>query len=126
VKAEIERHVAAAAAQDPWLAEHPPDVRWTVDADPGEIDANHPLVASLREACTYAGLGGELAGVGFHTDSSLLIGAGVPTIVFGPGNPDDAHQVDENVAVEDLLAVTKAIALTLAQWGGWRPAGRER
>ncbi len=126
VKAEIERHVSAAAAEDPWLAAHPPEVRWTVDADPGEIDTDHPLIAGLREACTHAGLGGELAGVGFHTDSSLLIGAGVPTIVFGPGNPDDAHQADESVAVADLLAVTKAIALALVELGGWRGAGRER
>jgi acetylornithine deacetylase len=122
VKADIERHIAATAAEDPWLAEHPPEVRWTVDADPGEIDPDHPFVADLRKACAYAGLTGEVAGVGFHTDSSLLIGAGVATIVFGPGDPGHAHQADESVSVDDLLAVTKAIALTLVQWGGWRPA----
>jgi acetylornithine deacetylase len=122
VKADIERHVVAAAAEDPWLAEHPPEVRWTVDADPGEIDPDHPLVVDLREACAHAGLTAELAGVGFHTDSSLLIGAGIPTIVFGPGDPAHAHQADESVSVDDLLAVTKAVALTLVQWGSWTPA----
>jgi acetylornithine deacetylase len=124
VKTDLERQVAAAAAADPWLAQHPPEIRWTVDADPGEIDPEHEFVACLRRACADAGLAGEFGGVGYHTDSSLLIGAGVPTIVFGPGNPDDAHQVDENVAVEDLVAVTKAIALTLVEWGGWEPAAR--
>jgi acetylornithine deacetylase len=122
VKAELERHVAAVAAADPWLAEHPPEVRWTVDADPGEIDPGHELVVCLRRACAAAGLAGELGGVGYHTDSSLLIGAGIPTIVFGPGDPDDAHQTDESVTVEDLVAVTKAIALTLVEWGNWQPA----
>jgi len=120
VKREIEGHVVTAARADPWLAAHPPDVRWTVDADPGEIDPEHPFVCTLRDACTRVGLDGELAGVGFHTDSSLLVGAGVPTIVFGPGNPDDAHQADESVAVADLLSVTKAIALTVAAWGDWK------
>jgi acetylornithine deacetylase len=125
VKAEIERHVAAAAAEDPWLSEHPPEICWTVDADPGEIDPNHELVAGLRQASAQAGLSGALAGVGFHTDSSLLIGAGIPTIVFGPGDPDHAHQADESVPVDDLIAVTKTIALTLVEWGGWRPARKD-
>jgi acetylornithine deacetylase len=122
VKAEIERHVAATAAGDPWLAEHPLEVRWTVDADPGEIDPEHELVRSLRRACADVGLAGELGGVGFHTDSSLLIGRGIPTIVFGPGNPDDAHQVDESVSIDELVAVTKAIAVLLVDWGGWQPS----
>ena len=58
-------------------------------------------------------------GTGYHTDSSLLIRAGTPTIVFGPGEMTQAHQANESVAVSDLVDVTKAMAITMAEWGHW-------
>jgi acetylornithine deacetylase len=120
VKAEIEEHVACWARRDPWLAEHPPAVRWTVDADCAEIPVDHPFLGLLRETSRAAGLSGELAGTGAHTDSSLLIEAEIPTVVFGPAELEQAHQADESVAVDDLVAVTAAMALAMAAWGRWR------
>jgi acetylornithine deacetylase len=83
------------------------------------VAAQDPLLLELKRSCGELGLDTELAGTGFHTDSSILIDAGIPTVVFGPGEPDDAHQVDEKVPIADLLAVTKALALTIAEWGRW-------
>jgi acetylornithine deacetylase len=120
VKREVQEFVAAVAAGDEWLAEHPPVLRWTVDANPGEVAMSHPLVQELQRACARLDLDPSPDGTGFHTDSSILIAAGIPTVVFGPGEPDDAHQVDERVAISDLLDVTAALALTMAEWGQWR------
>jgi acetylornithine deacetylase len=120
VKREVQEFVAAVAAGDAWLAEHSPILRWTVDANPGEVAMSHPLVQELQRACTRLDLDPSPDGTGFHTDSSILIAAGIPTVVFGPGEPDDAHQVDERVAISDLLDVTAALALTMAEWGQWR------
>ena len=120
VKREIERHLEAAAIRDGWLAENPPQLTWTVDADCAEIPVDHPFVELLREACTHLGLRDGIAGTVYHTDSSLLIEAGTPTIVFGPGEMTQAHQANESVAISDLVEVTKAVAITMAEWGGWR------
>jgi acetylornithine deacetylase len=119
VKREIEERIAAVVAHDEWLSHNPPELIWTVDANPGEITDSEPLLLELQRSCGALGLETELAGTGFHTDSSILIDAGIPTVVFGPGEPDDAHQVDEKVSVADLLQVTKALALTIAAWGRW-------
>lgn len=120
VKAEVERFIAEVAARDEWLAANPPELTWTVDANPGEVALSDPLLQALQRSCEELGLESSPDGTGFHTDSSILIAAGIPTVVFGPGEPDDAHQVDEKVSVVDLVNVTKALALTIAEWGGWR------
>jgi acetylornithine deacetylase len=120
VKRDIEQTLARAAARDEWLTEHPPELRWTVDADPGEVEMDHPFAQLVQRAARAVGLPAETAGVGFHTDSSVLIGAGIPTIVFGPGNPENAHQVDEHVALEQVHRVTAALAIAIAEWGAWR------
>jgi acetylornithine deacetylase len=119
VKAEVEECLAAVTATDEWLGLNPPQLVWTVDANPGEVAANDPLLLMLQDATRELGLDPELDGTGFHTDSSILIDAGIPTVVFGPGEPDDAHQVDERCSISDLIDVTKAIALTMAEWGRW-------
>lgn len=119
VKAEVERFLAEVAGRDEWLAEHPPVLNWTVDANPGEVSLSDPLLLALQRSCAQLGLETTPDGTGFHTDSSILIAAGIPTVVFGPGEPDDAHQVDERISIGDLLKVTEALALTIADWGGW-------
>ena len=120
VKHEIERYVGEVARRDMWLAQNPPELRWTVDANPGEVAMSDPLARALQRSCEQLGLDSRPDGTGFHTDSSILIAAGIPTVVFGPGKPDDAHQVDESVSIKDLLAATEALALTIADWGQWR------
>ena len=120
VKREIEQHLEAAAGQDGWLADNPPQLTWTVDADCAEVPVDHPFVELLCETCANLGLSDVFAGTGYHTDSSLLIQAGTPTIVFGPGEMTQAHQANESVMISDLVEVTKAIAITMAEWGDWR------
>jgi acetylornithine deacetylase len=120
VKRDIEEMLARAASEDEWLTQHPPELRWTVDADPGEVEVDHPFVQLVRRSARAVGLAAETDGVGFHTDSSLLIGAGIPTIVFGPGNPENAHRVDEHVSLEHVHQVTAALAVAIADWGAWR------
>ena len=59
-----------------------------------------------RVACqTLAamGLNPELCGVPYGSDASKLSRAGVPSIVFGPGNIDQAHAADEWVETDQVL-----------------------
>lgn len=119
VKRQIEDHLQAASKGDEWLSENQPKLVWTVDADCAEISVDHPFVSLLRDACSQVGIADKISGTGFHADSSLLIESGTPTIIFGPAEVTQAHQTNESVAVADLVSATKAMAITLAEWGAW-------
>ena len=51
-------------------------------------------------------------GVPYGTHASRTCGAGVPSVVFGPGSIDQAHTKDEWIDIDDfsnMVAVTKKI-----------------
>jgi acetylornithine deacetylase/succinyl-diaminopimelate desuccinylase-like protein len=75
----------------------------------GEIPADHPLVASCLRA-TERCFGGESRPVEFRAgcELSLLVGAGIPTVILGPGSLDQAHTVDEFL-METQLAGAQAL-----------------
>ncbi|MBB3307235.1 MULTISPECIES: ArgE/DapE family deacylase [unclassified Enterobacter] len=119
VKKEIEAHVAKVCALDPYLAQHPAKVEWILDADCAEIAAEHPFVTTFQQGVTDAALNPQLAGFGAHSDIGLPSTLGqTPTVNFGPGDPAMSHQPNEHVPIADLVACTKAIALTLVRWCG--------
>ena len=118
VKREIEQFVAAVAATDEWLAEHPPEIEWLVDADCAETDADHPFVRLCADSLKRIGREGKVEGLCFHTDMGWPVNVGIPTINFGPGDPRLAHHSDEYVPVQEVIAAVKMIALTMMNWCG--------
>lgn len=122
VKREIEEFVRRVAETDDWLRVHPPVVEWMVDADCGEIPAQHPLVNtianSVRSVRRLPADAGVVQGIHCHTDMGLLIDHGIPTVNFGPGVPTVAHQPDEHIAVRDYLDCVRIVADTLIDWCG--------
>jgi acetylornithine deacetylase/succinyl-diaminopimelate desuccinylase family protein len=81
------------------------EVDRTVFARAAETDPDHPAVAMVLDAARDRGVDAELVGFNAATDARFLVhDAGVPTLHFGPGSiTDDAHTVDESVAVDDLV-----------------------
>ncbi|WP_219414614.1 M20 family metallopeptidase [Pseudonocardia nigra] len=77
-----------------------------------EIAAEDPLVVAL--AAAHEAVLGEPArygGVPGATDGTILTrDAAIPTVVYGPGGKWIAHQVDEFVEVEDIVACTHVYA----------------
>ncbi|HRJ71155.1 MAG TPA: M20 family metallopeptidase [Terrimicrobiaceae bacterium] len=79
------------------------DVRWEFDpsplADPSFCLAeDHPAV---RRVCAAAGRPASQV-VNFSCDASKIAAAGIPCVVFGPGDIAHAHTADESIAIEDL------------------------
>lgn len=118
VKKELEDFFTGVFDGDEWVAEHPPEIEWFVDADCGETPVTEPIVAETLKAAEQLGLDSVLQGCMSHTDMGLMIDSGTPTINFGPGHMGIAHQADEAVPEEHLIAATKVMALALASLCG--------
>ncbi|MEH7094343.1 acetylornithine deacetylase [Neobacillus vireti] len=123
---EIEQHILAVAAADPWLRENPPEFVWggkSMIVDRGEIfpsleiDAEHPgtklLTSSFEKMLHLQPMVGMSTTV---TDAGWLGRAGIPTAIFGPGRLEDAHAVNEKLEIQQLLDFTKVIAVFIAEW----------
>lgn len=123
---EIEEHITAVSAADPWLRENPPQFNWggkSMIVDRGEIfpslelDYGHPGMNALTNS--YEKLLGQAPVVGMSTtvtDAGWLGRAGIPTVIFGPGKLEDAHAVNEKVEIQQLVDFTKVMAVFIAEW----------
>jgi acetylornithine deacetylase len=118
VKEEIEGFVAAVAATEPWLVEHPPRIEWMIDADCGETSVEHPFVQTIDQSIKKVCKDAVIEGIGFHTDMGWFVNVGIPTINFAAGTPRVAHQNDESISEKELIDATKTLALTLLNWCG--------
>ena len=45
----------------------------------------------------------------YGTDASTLAGAGIPAVVFGPGDISKAHTVDEWVPLDEVEQAAEAL-----------------
>ena len=116
-RAEFEDAIAAAAADDQWLAEHAPTVEWWGGQFlPGRTALDSPIVTTLADA-----IGGNavIRGMPYGCDMGLTARlGGMPTVVFGPGDIRAAHRPNEHVAIDDLVACAAALATTIVRWCG--------
>ena len=120
-RAELEEAVAEAARRDPWLAEHPPEVEWWgARFEPARTDPEAAVVRAARRAHRdAAGREADVRGMTYGADMRLLSGvAGVPTLLYGPGDVRRAHRPDEGVAVEDLVTAARSYALLALRFCG--------
>jgi acetylornithine deacetylase len=120
-RAALERAIAEAAGLDPWLTEQSPRVLWIGGQfAPGETPSDHPIVQVLT-ACVEAALGAPppLQGATYGSDLRLLVNeAAIPTVLFGPGGGFTAHMPDEYIAVDQLVAATRSLALLIVRYCG--------
>jgi len=75
------------------------------------IDPGHPLVGAARTALAVEGRDSTPAVFKAWTDGALLSReAGIPTLVWGPGELKLAHSAEESIAVEEVLAAARLYA----------------
>jgi acetylornithine deacetylase len=65
------------------------------------LDTEHALVRVATGAAAAAGRSRTPTGMSFWTDAAILGGAGIPSILFGPGGAG-LHSIEEYVNVEDV------------------------
>jgi acetylornithine deacetylase len=114
--------VAGAAAADPWLAGHPPQVRAAgFRAEGYLLDGAHPLAAAVSAAHESAhGEPPRPFVMGSTTDARLYINQfGVPALAYGP-RTRNIHGPDEAVELDSIVAGARTLARFLA---GYYAAG---
>lgn len=103
-----------------------PDIAYDMDVsmfgEASELERDHPFVGAL--AATVArttGTDPDVIGMSFTTDARFVRNqVGIPAIVFGPGDVDQAHTNDEWVSVDRLV---QAAAVFGEMYATFRPGG---
>ena len=125
IKAEIEQYLLKAAALDSWLAENPPTFEWRYCWPPFEVEADHPLLDDCINSYEYvahatpgARSNASVHGFAAVCDATFLTKAGIPTVVYGPGDILLAHHCNEYVSIDDLMLCAKTLASVAIDWCG--------
>lgn len=87
--------------------------RFGKKASAAELD--DPLVVAMLGANEAIGANTEPTGFSMGTDGRFWQVKGVPTIIYGPGDPSLAHIPDEWVGIDEMVEATKAYAVAMVR-----------
>ncbi|MDQ3068808.1 MAG: M20/M25/M40 family metallo-hydrolase [Acidobacteriota bacterium] len=110
VMEEIEAILQELRAED---AEFAGTARLVASRAPYALDPAHELPVTLAGLAKARGATAGIAGMSFWTDAAILGGAGIPSVLFGPGGAG-LHSIEEYVTlseVEDCAVVLEQLAL---------------
>ena len=120
-RAALEATVRGVAAGRQWLKDNPPVVTWVEGQfEPGTTPLGSPIIERLSASHEeVTGTAASLFGVPCGTDLRLFTRhAGIPTVLYGPGNIIHAHAADEHISIEQVVKCTKVLARTILDWCG--------
>jgi len=120
IRREIEDRVHRAAQSDSYLANHPPRVEYHGHMAEGYVlqnaDEAETALANSHLAVYGANLTEEVTSAA--TDARFFgLYQNAPGLVYGP-ICEQPHGIDERVDLDSVRAVTKTMALFLAEWCG--------
>lgn len=114
--AEVERVIGELMREDPSLQV---DVEVLQAGPPIETSPEAPLVRAAQRVARELDLSPELVGYHQASDGRFFAERGVPTVLFGPGDPEVAHTPRESVDIDEVITAAKFYALLgLRQLGG--------
>jgi acetylornithine deacetylase len=112
VESEIQGILTRAGADD---RDFSADARVLGSREPFEVAEDEAIVQLVRRHATAVlGAEPEVVGVSFWADSALLAGAGIPTVLFGPGG-EGAHAEVEWVEIAHLERCVEIYAAVAAE-----------
>jgi succinyl-diaminopimelate desuccinylase len=87
------------------------------DVDGTEITPDSPVVRALAKGAQGVRGQAPIVGVPFGTNASRFAPAGIPCVVFGPGDIRQAHTADEYVEVDQVVAAAQIYAAAARAFG---------
>ncbi|MDG0765637.1 acetylornithine deacetylase [Bacillus halotolerans] len=126
VAAEIEDYINRLSDSDIWLRENRPVFKWggsSMIEERGEIfpalevDPAHPGVLALT--ASHEEIKREPLVIDVSqtvTDGGWLYNAGIPSVIYGPGDLYNAHAVNEEVSIKQLVDYTKIMLTFIMRW----------
>ncbi|MCL1948262.1 MAG: acetylornithine deacetylase [Turicibacter sp.] len=123
---EIEAHIRQVANADIWLRENPPQFKWggtSMIVDRGEIfpslevDPSHLAIKALTNS--HSSILGSIPPIDVSptvTDGGWFSHAKIPAAIYGPGNLQNAHAVNESLSIQQLLDYTKVLLAFIYDW----------
>ncbi|MEP6914226.1 MAG: M20/M25/M40 family metallo-hydrolase [Acidobacteriota bacterium] len=109
---ELERILASLRQEDP---EFEGDARLIFSRPSYEVPEGHALPAALGRAAEANGEAPASIGMSFWTDAAILGGAGIASVLYGPGGAG-LHSVEEYVHVADVIACRDTLARLALTW----------
>jgi acetylornithine deacetylase len=105
-RAELERILGALREDD---AEFEGAARLVFSRPPYEIVAEADLPSTVVNAARARSVNASTVGMSFWTDAAILGGAGIPSVLFGPGG-FGLHSTEEYVTIADVIACRDVLA----------------
>lgn len=110
IKSEIEAAVRRVLPESAVSVAREPEFD-LIPHHPLSIKPDHPLVTTLANTVrAVIGREPEQRGMAAFTDAALLQSAGIPTVVFGPGDIALAHSDQESIALSELQQAAEIYA----------------
>lgn len=106
--AEIEQVIAELQREDPALQS---EVEVLQAGPPIETPLDAPLVRTAQGVARELRIADEVVGYQQASDGRFFAERGIPTILFGPGDPEVAHTPDESVDLDDVITAARFFAL---------------
>lgn len=92
------------------------DIRLIVAQGPSDVDVDAPIVRELRHSMEEHGEAGGVEGMSAWTDAALLNEAGIPTVLFGPGDIALAHAAEEYIALDEIDRACDVFGSLAQRW----------
>ncbi len=87
--------------------------------NPDEIPPTHPGVEALAQSLrATTGKPARIEAAPYWSEKPFLAALGVPGVYFAPGDIADCHTPFERVAIDELIAATRALTHFVASWCG--------
>jgi succinyl-diaminopimelate desuccinylase len=117
IAAEVRAFAGTAAAAGTMITVQPQ----FIDCPSMAVDETSAIVAAARAACRAFGLDDAVTGVPFGSDACQMTPGGIPTIVFGPGNIEQAHTADEYVEIAQVNEAANVLCELARQFAAGGP-----
>ena len=107
---------AACAAVRARVPSFDAEVEHVFSQAPSDVASDAAIVQALECALAAEGHAVVHAGMSAWTDAALLNAAGIPAILFGPGDIARAHAAEEFVEVEEVEQATAILTRLALEW----------